>query len=367
MGKDAGAAMMRFRPMLKPKKFCIQNSLFSIHDSDRISNKERRKSNIEGRPAITHRLLFFTLLLAIAASASFAQIGGMAGSYSRMGFGARGMGMGNALTAVTGGDAVAYYNPASLPFAQYRNISASFGVLSLDRKLNFLSYAQPLKGGAGISAGIINSGVSNIDGRDGDGEPTGALKTSENQVFLGFGTQMKNGLAIGLSVKYLYHHLYTDVNSSTFGVDFGALLPVSNSLTLGFVARDLISKYSWNTNTVYGQNGTQIDDKFPRLYSIGAAYMLPDSFALAAVDLELSNQSILMLKVGVEIPLIPEITVRAGMDRIDLKEKGNGVRPAFGFTARKSFDDLTPAINYAYVVEPFTSSGMHMISLSVIF
>ena len=311
--------------------------------------------------------LLLVAIVIVGISTSFSQIGGTAGAYSRMGFGARGMGMGNAMTAVTGGDAVAYYNPASLPFAQYRNVSASFGILALDRRLNFLSYAQPLKGGAGISAGIINSGVSNIDGRDADGEPTGALKTSENQVFLGFGTQMKNGLAIGLSVKYLYHHLYTDVNSSTFGVDFGALLPVSNSLTLGFVARDLISKYSWNTNTIYAQNGTQIDDKFPKLYSVGAAFMLPDSFGLAAVDIELSNQSTLMIKVGIEVPLIPEITVRAGMDRIDLKKKGNGVRPAFGFTARKSFDDLTPAINYAYIVEPFTSSGMHMISLSVIF
>ena len=74
-----------------------------------------------------------------------------------------------------------------------------------------------------------------------------------------------------------------------------------------------------------------------------------------------------MLKVGVEVPLIPELSVRAGMDRIDLKEKGNGVRPSFGFSARKNFDAFTPAINYAYVVEPFATSGIHVIALSVIF
>lgn len=301
------------------------------------------------------------------ASSAMAQIGGTAGTYSRMGFGARGMGMGNALTAVTGGDAVGYYNPAALPFAGYRNISASFGILAFDRRLNFLSYAQPLKGNAGISAGIINSGVSNIDGRDSDGEPTGPLKTSENQVFLGFGTQLKNGLAIGFNVKYLYHHLYTDVNSSTFGIDIGALFPLSGSITLGGTIRDLLSKYSWNTNALYGQNGTQTDDKFPRLYTFGAAYKLPDSLGIVAVDVEFTNQSTVMLKVGVEVPIIPEVSVRAGIDRVDLKEKGNGVRPAFGFSARKSFDDWTPAINYAFVVEPFATSGMHMISISVIF
>ena len=330
------------------------------------------------------RILFYaslSVILLAGANVAYAQLGGTAGAYSRLGFGARGMGMGNALTAVTSGDAVGYYNPAALPFAQYRNVSASFGILSLDRRLNFLSFTQPLGGNytvdtltetkrrnrAGISAGIINSGVGNIDGRDSDGEPTGILKTSENQVFLGFGTQLQNGLAIGLNVKYLYHHLYTDVNSSTFGIDFGMMFPVSSYLTLGATARDIISKYSWNTASIYGQNGTQIDDKFPQLYTLGAAYLLPESLGFAAVDVQFSNQSTTTLRFGVEVPLIPELMLRAGIDRIDIKEKGNGVSPSFGFTARKSFDELTPAINYAFILEPFASSGMHMISLSMIF
>ncbi len=323
--------------------------------------------NDKVRRSLALRVTLFVALCAIGASVSFAQIGGKAGAYSRLGFGARGMGMGNALTAVTSGDAVGYYNPAALPFAEYRNVSASFGILAFDRKLNFLSFAQPLKGNAGISAGIINSGVSNIDGRDSDGEPTGPLKTSENQIFLGFGTQLKNGLAIGFNVKYLYHHLYTDVNSSTFGIDIGALFPISNTITVGATVRDLISKYSWNTNSLYGQSGTQTDDKFPQIYTVGTSYKLPDGLGLAAMDVEFSNQSTITLKLGVEVPIIPELSVRAGMDRIDLKEKGNGVRPTFGFTARKSFDELTPAINYAFIVEPFATSGMHMISLSMIF
>ncbi len=298
---------------------------------------------------------------------SVAQIGGKAGSYSRLGFGARGMALGNALTAVTTGDAVGYYNPAALPLAEYRNVSASFGILAFDRRLNFLSFAQPLKGGAGISAGIINSGVTKIDGRDSDGELTGDLSTSENQVFLGFGTQLKNGLCIGINIKYLYHHLYTTVNSSTVGFDIGILFPISDQLTVGAMGRDLSSKYSWDTKSLYGQQGTTLSEKFPQVYTIGASYNLPDSLGLVATDIEWTNASTLVIKVGVEVPIIPEITVRAGMDRLDLKEKGNGVRPAFGFTARKDFAELTPAISYAFVAEPFASSAMHMISLSVIF
>lgn len=327
------------------------------------------------------RWIAVAVLLCVVGHSSFAQLGGTAGAYSRLGFGARGMGMGNALTAVTGGDAIGYYNPAALPFAEYRHAAASFGILAFDRRLNFLSYTQPLGhepavdastekrqfNKAGLSIGIINSGITDIDGRDSDGEPTGPLQTSENQVLLSFGTQLRNGLAIGISVKYLYHHLYTDVNSSTFGIDIGTLLPIGERVTVGATVRDIVSKYSWNTNTIYGQNGTQIDDKFPRLYTFGGAYKLPDSLGVAAIDLEFSSRSTFVLRAGVEVPVLPEVAVRAGIDRVDIKEKGNGVRPSFGFSARKNFDKWTPAVNYAFILEPFATSGMHMISLSVIF
>lgn len=324
------------------------------------------------------RILFLVVSLFLIPEVAGAQIGGGAGAYSRMGFGARGMAMGNALTAVTTGDAVGYYNPAALPLAEYRNITASFGILSLDRRLNFLSYVQPLGGNAaenpnrginkaGLTIGIINSGVSGIDGRDSDGQPTGMLKTSENQAFLGFGTQLRNGLAIGVTIKFLYYHLYTDVNSTTFGFDVGALMPVSERLTVGFAARDINAKYSWDTQSIYGQQGTTTTDKFPQLYALGASYKLPDSSGLVAADVEFSNRSTVHVKVGVEVPVIPELTLRAGLDRIDFKNKGYGVRPGFGFTARRSFEGLHPALTYAFIVEPFTSSGMHMISLSMMF
>ncbi len=303
----------------------------------------------------------------LAISSTFAQIGGQPGAYSRLGFGARGIGMGNAMTAVTTGDIVSYYNPALLPGMEYRQATASYGVLSLDRRLNFLSYSQTLPPSAGVSFGIVNSGVSNIDGRDSDGQPTGALQTSENQFILGFATRFKGGISVGLNIKFLYYHLYTDITSTTVGMDFGALLPLGESFTIGATARDINSKYKWNTTDLYGQQGGATEDVFPQLYTVGAAYRLPDSLGVASADLEFSNVSTIIARVGVEVPLIPEITVRGGVDRIDMKEKGNGVSPAFGFSARKNMGGWTPALHYAFVIEPFSPSGIHIISLSVIF
>jgi hypothetical protein len=311
------------------------------------------------------RILIFISILTTAFA--HAQLGGRAGAFSRLGFGARGMGMGNALTAVTGGDVVPYYNPALLPLSEYRYVSASMGILTLDRKLNFINYTQALPPNAGIAAGVINSGVSNIDGRDHDGEQTGLLRTSENQFFLGFSVRLKNGLSIGVNLKLYYYHLYTDVSTTTVGVDLGALFPVNESLTLGVTARDINSKYKWDTSTLYGQQGNTTEDKFPQLYTFGIAYRLPDSLALVSADIEFSNMSTFVGRFGAEIPVIPELTFRGGIDRVDLKNKGNGVAPTFGLTIRKNFDSLEPAINYAYVVEPFASTGMHIVSVSVRF
>ncbi|HCV42522.1 MAG TPA: hypothetical protein DGH68_03490 [Bacteroidetes bacterium] len=306
-------------------------------------------------------------LVILFSQAAMAQLGGTPGAFSRMGFGARGMGMGNAMTAVTTGDIVGYYNPALLSWSEYRQATASFGILSLDRRLNFLSYSQPLRPSAGISAGIINAGVTDIDGRDADGEQTGTLMTAEDEIFLSFSNRFKSGFSLGITVKLFYYHLYTDVSTTTVGLDAGFLIPIGKAVTLGFSARDLNSKYRWDTSQLYGQQGSSETWEFPQLYTIGAAYKLPDSLGIVAFDLEVTNKKTIMGRIGVEVPLIPEVTVRAGMDRIDLKEKGSGVKPTFGFTVRKSMSDWTPAVNYAFVVEPFSPTPTHVISLTVIF
>lgn len=308
------------------------------------------------------------LLLALAPlSASVAQIGGQPGAYSRMGFGARGMGMGNAMTAVTSGDIVGYYNPALVAWTATRHATASFGILSLDRQLNFLEYTQSVPPVAGISAGIINSGVSGIDGRDSDGEQTGPLRTSENQIILGFAVRFKRVFSAGLNFKFHLYHLYTDVSTTTVGMDLGVLYTPVEALTIGFAARDITSKYKWDTAPLYGTAGSTSIDNFPKLFVLGAAYQLPDSMGLISAELELSNPGTTTLRAGAEVPVIPELTLRAGIDRVDLKGKGMGVRPAFGFTLRRGFDGWTPEVNYAFILEPFSPSGMHMISLAVTF
>lgn len=296
-----------------------------------------------------------------------AQIGGEPGAFSRLGFGARGMGMGNAMVAVRQGDIVSYYNPGLLPWMESRHATAAVGILSLDRRLNFLGASFPLPPSAGLTIGIINAGVSGIDGRDSDGEPTGELTTSENEVFLGFGIRFKPGFSLGVNLKLLYYKLYENISSTSFGFDIGGAYAVTQEFTIAVTVRDMNSKYSWDTSDLYGQNGQTSIDRFPLLYTGAVAYSMPDSLGLVAAEIEASNATSLIMRAGAEVNLAPELTVRAGIDRIDLRDEGNGVRPSFGLTARKPLGTWTPAITYAFVLEPFAPTGMHVISLAILF
>ena len=284
-----------------------------------------------------------------------------------MGFGARGMGMGNAMVATSGGDIVGYYNPALLPLADRRFASATMGILALDRRLNFLSASFPLPPNAGVSVGLINAGVSEIDGRDSDGRPTGPLRTSENQAFLSFAIRLKPGFSLGLNIKFYYYQLYTDISSTTVGIDIGGAYPLTDEVTLGVAVRDINSKYKWDTSTLYGQDGQSSEDVFPLLYLVGASYRLPGGMGIVSAEVEHSDPGTTMIRAGVEVALLPEVLIRAGLDRADLRESGNGIRPTFGFTLQRDLEAWTPAINYAFVVEPFAPTGMHLISISAIF
>ena len=57
------------------------------------------------------KYLLIILFLVLAGTAN-AQVGSYAGAFARMGFGARGLSMGNALVSDAFGDVSGYYNPS---------------------------------------------------------------------------------------------------------------------------------------------------------------------------------------------------------------------------------------------------------------
>lgn len=317
----------------------------------------------------------------INAQPKFSEISSLPGAFSRMGFGARGMGMANVLSSVREGNLVAYYNPALASFQEGNSLQTSYSILSLDRSLNFLSYTRKFEFGkvdtedgktkprsvAGISAGIINAGVSNIDARDAQGINTGTLSTSENQFFVAVSNKFSDKLAFGIAFKFYYYKLYENFTSTGLGFDIGALYSFNEYLSFSFVIKDINSKYDWDSGNIYGQSGRQSKDKFPLLTKIGASYKLSEQKLIAAIEFENTNASSKYLRGGVEYNIIEDLYLRAGVDRINIVNLDIPVKPSFGFSYFRLFNSYRIGIDYAFVLEPYASGDQHIIGINVSF
>ena len=300
-----------------------------------------------------------------------AQLAGSAGGFVRMGFGARGIGMGNSMVAITDGEISTYYNPALAAFSQDRVASITATLLSFDRYLNFLSYTQAIKPTAGISFGIINSGVRNIDGRDEDGTHTDTYSTTENQFFLAFANRVDPHVSLGVCLKLYYSKLFDKVSSTTVGFDLGGYVQVTDDLGVGVAFQDLNSKYSWDTQQLYGSpDGRTTQDQFPNLRKIGAAYtffrskLFPAGQAHISAEYENSSLHTNIFRAGAEYSLVEGFTLRAGVDRLDGSDASTGAKPSFGFSIKNSFNGWTPVLHYAYMIEPYATHGIHVITIS---
>lgn len=328
------------------------------------------------------RKILFIILLVISffnlkAQTQFSEISTKVGAFARMGFGARGIGMANSLSSVNQGNIVSYYNPANIVFQNDNLIQTGYTILSLDRSLNFLSFTKKFEFGkkedsdgnikprstAGISIGLINSGVSNIDGRDGQGKQIGTFSTSENQFFVSVANKFSEKLSIGINFKFYYYKLFENFSASGFGLDLGALYSINQNMNVAFVIVDLNSKYNWDSGKLYGTNGTTTVDKFPLIKKIGFSYKVQNDL-LTTIEYESSNANTSYLRFGAEYNPIENLYFRTGIDKINLNNFEIPIRPTFGFSYFYTIKNYIIGIEYAFAYEPYSSGDQHIIGIN---
>jgi len=323
---------------------------------------------------------------------SMAQHGGFAGAYNRMGFGARGMGMGNALTAVTQQGIYAHYNPALAAFVTDTQFDLSTAAMSFDRSLNSINAAFQLPPQAGINIGLQHGGVSNFDGRSVSGNPTETFSINEMNLFIAFGLRTSDRFSLGFTAKLLYADYFRDVSSQTgFGIDIGAFFKATESLHFGFSIRDLLSAYNWETSELYGTQGRTTENKFPVRITFGAVYHFLETGLLISADAEIQQQrsqspviiqtvgqtggpsirierqdtrtSQNMLRIGSAYEIHERITLRGGWQFNDLDNITETHLPSLGFSLHLPYTRFSPSIDYTFLREPEGISYMHVFGL----
>lgn len=179
--------------------------------------------------------------------------------------------------------------------------------------------------------------------------------------------QFSEKLSIGFTAKFYYSKLYDEIKTNTFGIDIGAIYRANEQLTVAAMIVDLLSKYEWDTAPVYGQEGSRIDDKFPLLIRIGASYKLENPNLIVAVEYENSNAGTNYLRFGLEYEIYKDLLLRGGLDKFDISNTTVPSRPSLGFSYFQNFSSLIVGINYAFVIEPYSSYDRHIIGIDVNF
>jgi|GEM_PF-92953 len=293
--------------------------------------------------------------------------GGMAGSFMRMGLGARALAMGGAGTSISGDAYAIYYNPAGIAHLENPNATTSLNNMSLDRRITFLGYAQSisnkeglLQGGFGV--GWLSSSVDHIDARDFSGNDIGSLSVGEHCFYFCFGLRPASVLSIGISGKLLYNRFpeITQKDESLsavgFGFDMGFLLTPFSNLSIGFVVQDLRSRYTWDSQKMY-ERGTQTVDQFPKVLRVGLSYFISQYHILVSTDMQKIENMPYLFHFGAQWEVIENAFLRCG-----LRDSNLTLGAGYRFQVANHFFVL----DYGFIPDSITPSPTHIFTCSFI-
>ena len=332
-----------------------------------------------------------TLLLIFSSTTVLSQIGGFAGTGLSLGYGARGMGISNAVAASTFEGIYPYYNPALVAYKVRGNqIDMSVSALDFDRVYQTIGSTFQLPPNAGISIGLIRSGANNFSERSISGYPLGTFDIAEYQLNTAFGLRFSERLFGGVSFKFNYANYHKELSASTsIGVDLGILYRFGNFLNFAATIQDMFANYTWNSGDLYNQSQSRnVVNNFPirikwafsyqkQKYAIQTEYELKtfeseinvyetlideNENPIQLSMLNTSKTNIGVFKVGGTWHAHEHFSLRTGYRVFDISEFKRGSFSS-GFSIHLPFDTYAPSFDYAFVSEPYGISNVHIFAL----
>jgi hypothetical protein len=310
---------------------------------------------------VKFKLVFIVLLLYPLVNWA-SENGGYAGSFLRMGVGARAISMGNTGVAHPVTAYSIFYNPAITGFAEDKTVGLSYSFLSLDRRFGFVSFSMKVPPEAGFSVAWIESGFGDLKSYNSIGEETGDINHSANAVYFSFGRKFSEKLSIGVSLKIIFEYINDgtdefDYSANGVGFDFGVIYKISEDLIIGGQVKDINSKLKANTDNIFERGGTTID-KFPVTYKMGAFYKSSLQWLRGAYDFEWSDKGLKKHHIGLEAVYGKNLALRLGL---------NGSHLVYG--AGMDFEILKTEsyLDYAFVPSVIDEGSSHIFSWQILF
>lgn len=294
-----------------------------------------------------------------------------AGSYTRLGLGARSLAMGNTGVAAPARGYSFYYNPALAGIENQKVFSTGYNFMSLDRHIYFLSFSMKVPPGAGLSLGWLQSGTGELYSYNSIGENTGEINHSANAVYGSFSRQFSDKLSIGVTLKILLEYINDgssefDYSSTGVGGDIGIFYQATEDLAIGAVYKDIGSKLKANTEDLFERGGTTIDD-FPRLLRVGAFYKTPVDWLNAAYDYELSSKGQHDQHIGFEALHGRNLALRLGLSVMDAGSPQSYAQYTFGTGLDFNFYKFVSHLDYAFISSVEDEGSSHLFSWEIYF
>lgn len=306
--------------------------------------------------------LTISFLIILGTSLTYAATGdgGYAAAFSRMGLGARALGMGGAFVAVADDGFASSFNPAGLVQLKRPIFSASYRFMSLDRKLSYVSYQQSIKGGAAVGLYWINAGVSNVETRDYEGKVTGELTNHENLVNFNFAKRIIQQFSVGLNIRYSQSNL-SNLDANTVGFDLGVLFTPYEKFRIGLAADNIGMKYSWNSGKYwqeFDQVGTDTKEDFPLNFKLGGSYLLLKDKLLLSAQADKNSKQSARLHFGAEFWGVKYLAGRLGY---------NDGSFTFGFGINYKVKSITFGLDYAFISSQVGINPDNLVSMGIEF
>ena len=308
-------------------------------------------------------IIFSFLVVIFSHNLSFAESNaGFAGSFLRMGLGARSLALGNTGVAAPVNAYSAFYNPAALAEMDGRLFGSSYSFLSLDRSFSFVSLSIKIPPQAGASVGWIRTSVGDLKSYNSSGLQTGDINQSANAIYFSFGRPILYNLHIGVSIKILFESINDgtdafDYSSNGVGFDFGLLYRYTENLSFGYLIRDINSKLKANTDKLFEFGGTTIDE-FPLIHKLGVYYLTDFHGIRAIYEFERSDKGDTRHHVGFETVHGENLALRLGF---------NDGQVVFGGGIDFTVLNTVSYLDYAFLPSVVDEGSSHVFSWQFVF
>lgn len=241
-----------------------------------------------------------------------AQIGGSAGNFLTLTWGARSFGLGGTGLAIADDASALYINPGMLGIISDGQLNATLARLKLDRSYYDFAFVYPFAEFGNFACGWTQLSVDDIIGRDKDGFITQKFSDFQSAFTLGYGRMIGDLFSLGVAGKFLYHSLagYAATGSS---IDLGAALYIGEYLTFAGAFRNINGNLNWNTKSHYSES-------LPTNIAFGAAYydLLGIKNLMITADFNLTGRQTSRFHAGAEYILKDILILRTGYNTAGL-------------------------------------------------